>query len=275
MADSNPENPSKLAQQARTILYDLHARNLAIPAGVLLAAIVAAMFVLPKSAAPPPPVETVPTAVGSQPAVETAEAANLTFVSAEPLDGASPEFGSYDPFARKARSNCTATKTSTPKEFKCVIGSTVVTYACQKEDAAKICEATGSTGATGGAGFGDGSGGGSTGGGDPGSGTPPPKAPAKSSYYVVRVTYDNKVYKDLVAGDQLPKSGTGIVLYAGPDDSAKKAIFVLGDGVTVQGAQADEDLGNFELAKGDDVVLTGGDDVAHTLTLDSIKKVTR
>ena len=48
-------NFDQLKRQFSDLVAELHARRLAIPAGVILVAIVAAVFVLPKSPTPPPP----------------------------------------------------------------------------------------------------------------------------------------------------------------------------------------------------------------------------
>ncbi|MFY9488594.1 MAG: hypothetical protein WAP35_07875 [Solirubrobacterales bacterium] len=276
MADNQPTDFDNLKRQASDVITDLHARNLAIPAGVLLVAIIAVMFVLPKSSTPPPPIQTAPVAANAAEQPQLAEAANLTFVSAQPLDASAPEYGSDDPFALKTKPNCRTTKSSFPQEYTCVIGSTVVNYACMKSDESALCKKA-AEGATGEAGASGGTGGGGGGTPDPNKQNPDstPKKKTTTTYYVVDLTFDGKTFKSLVAGDQVPKSGDATVIYAGPNDSAKKAIFVLGDGVSVQGAVADQELGTFELAKGDEVVLTGQDNIAHTLRLSSIRKVTK
>lgn len=260
----------KLKRQAGDLLSDLHARNLAIPAGILLVLIVAAMLVLPKSPTPPPPVQTAPTANDRKQQPQVAKAANISLVSATPLSSSPLTFGTNNPFAVKAGVNCRVVKASKPRVFECLIGSTLVTYRCLKSDSSGLCAIEGSTGGGGGSSGSTGDSGGSAPPGDGGGGSE-----ETSTYYVVDVTYDGEKFKSMEAGEQLPDKGTALVFYAGPNSSGKKAIFVLGDGVSVQGATADPDLGSFEMSAGDEVVLTATDESIHTLKLSKITKVTR
>lgn len=274
MADKGNEI-DKFKRQAGDLIADMHARNLAIPAAVLIVMILAAVFVLPKSPAPQEPVSSTPIAKSDGNKVELAKVANLTVVSAKPLgDESVPDYGQANPFKVGTDTNCTYKSGTDPREFQCVIGSTVVNYKCMPSDTGKACtDALGSTGggSSGGTGSSDATGGTQPTDGTGGDGT----KKTKVTYYTVDVVYDGKTYKGLEGGDQLPKSGTPIVFYAGPNSKAKKALFVLGDGVTVQGVQADPDLGTFELAKGDEVVLTESNYQVHSLKLTKITKVTK
>src|SRR5665647_1081790 len=115
-------------------------------------------------------------------------------------------------------------------------------------DQGTLCAADGSTGATGAGGGGGGTGStDSTGGRSPKVQSPPKST---STYYVVDVTFDGDKLKGLVAGDALPRAGAPAVFYAGPNSPGKKAIFVLADGASVQGADANPDLGNFTISAG-------------------------
>ena len=198
--------------------------------------------------------------------------ANISVVSAVPLDEAPQTWGDANPFKVGTPTNCKVTKSSDPREFECVIGSTVVTYACLESDTYGLCtaEGDGSTGSTGT---------GSTP--STGGGTPPADGGGDSetkettTYYTITVTFDGETFKSVEAGDQIPPANTAVVFYAGPNSSAKKAGFVLGDNVIVQGASADPDLGTFEIAVGDEVVLTDAEGQIHNMTLKSITKVTK
>ncbi|MBI5310315.1 MAG: hypothetical protein HZB14_04710 [Actinobacteria bacterium] len=274
MADRGNEI-EKLKRQAGDLIAELHARNLAIPAGLLVVLILAAVFVLPKSPTPPAPVSATPISTNDD-APKLAQVASLTLVSATPLSKSPQSYGSYDPFDVGTEVECVTIKTSKPRQFACKIGDVVMAYECTAGSTVKVCvedaAATGSSSSTGGSSTE--TTGGSTpdsGGGDTGSGD----KKTTSTYYTIDVTYDGKSYKDLEAGDQLPGSGTAIVFYAGPNSSAKKAGFVLGDNVSVQGATSDPDLGTFEISTGDEVVLTEADGQTHSLTLKKIEKVTK
>lgn len=272
MADSGNEL-EKLKRQAGDLVAELHARNLAIPAGLLVVLILVAVFVLPKSAAPPEPVNATPIVQNDDKKVELAKVANITVVDAVSLsEDKTPGYGQANPFKVGTDTTCQYKVGSSPREFRCIIGSTVVYYKCMPSDDGFGCTAPeGGTGSSGG-----------TGTTQPTGGIPPTddnggntEKKTKITYYTIDVTYDGKTYKGLEGGDQLPSSGTPIVFYAGPNSKASKALFVLGDNVTVQGAQADPDLGTFEISKGDEVVLTESNYQVHSLKLKKITKVTK
>lgn len=263
----------KIKRQAGDLISDMHARKLAVPAGILLVLIVAVMLVLPKSPTPPPPVQTAPSANAKQQQPQIAQVANLTLISATPLTASPLTFGTNNPFAVKAGVKCHVVKSSKPRVVECLIGSTLVKYKCLPSDDTGPCAIAAPTGATGASG-----GGGSTG--SSGGGTSPPSGggggkPKTSTFYVVDVTFDGKKVNSVVAGGVLPTTGSSIVFYAGTNSAGNKAIFVLADGVTVQGATADPNLGNFEMSKGSEVVLTATDGSIHKLKLRKITKVTR
>lgn len=276
MADRGNEF-EKFKRQASDLIADLHARNLAIPAGVLVAMILAAIFVLPKSPTPPPPVNATPIATNkNDKKLALAKVANISVVAAIPLEDAPETYGESNPFKVGTDTNCEYKVGSSPRQFRCIIGSTVVYYECRPSDKGPGCTmsdqeiaGTGGTGSTGGSTQ------------NTGGTTPPPDNPPDgntktvTTYYTVDVTYDGKTYKGLEAGDQLPSSGNAIVFYAGPNSSAKKAGFVLGDNVSVQGAEADPDLGTFEISVGDEVVMTESNYQVHTMKLKKITKVTK
>lgn len=277
MADRGNEL-EKFKRQASDLIADLHSRNLAIPAGILLVLIVGAILVLPKSSVPPP-AQTAPTATKAQgDELKPAQVANLKLVDATPLKTRMMTFGTENPFALSTDVRCREIKGKKPKAFVCVIGDTLVWYQCMASDDDEICSETGASGSTGSSGSGGGGGGtdatGSPdGGGNPNGDTTPKQK--KSTYYVVDVELDGKTVKSVEAGDALPTSGSSLVFYAGPTSSNKKAIFVLADGISVQGADADPDLGTFELSAGDEVVLTTAEGESHQLQLRKLRKVTK
>ena len=279
----------KLKKQFMDLVYDLHARKLAIPAGALLVAILAAVFVLPKSPTPPPPpantapaaaTQTGPTGPKMQPV------ANLTLVGVTPLDDSNPLSFSVDPFTGRDGYKCKTYKKGPPKLLACRVADLEMLFICPATGGGPLCVgATGGTGATasgGGAGStgavggstgggGGGAGGGSTGGGS----APKKKTSTKSTYYVVNVTLDGRSYKNVIAGDGLPNDTNTIVVFAGVNDAQSKAIFIAGDNVSVTGATVDPNLGNFELAKGKSVTLMDSGGANHTMKLTAITKVTK
>ncbi len=269
MAD-NKNDMDKLKRQAGDLVADLQARKLLIPAVALLVAIVAAMLVLPKSPAPPPPVQTAPVADTTDQSANVKQVASLTLVSATPLTYVPQTFSEENPFAVSSDVNCRMTKSSKPREFECVIGATVAVFKCLESDEIAMCTDSGSSGSTGESG-GSGETGSSGGGDSPNKN----KKKSKSTYYVVDVEFDGDTKKSIEAGEVLPTSGVPVVYYAGPNSSGNKAIFVLADGVSLQGADADPDLGTFELSAGDEVVLTTSDGVIHQMQLSKIRKVTK
>lgn len=261
----------KIKRQANDLIADLHARGLAIPAGILLALIVAALFVLPKSPAGTPVAQIAPTVdVTAQTGDDDlTKMADISMVSAVPLKSEPQTYGQENPFMVDPKVKCVVTKSSVPRRFSCVIGASVVTYRCNEADDTEICN--GAEGPTGGGG-GTGSTGSPDGGAPPDGGTEEKK---KTTYYVVDVEFNGKTITSVEAGDVLPTSGSAVVFYAGPNSSGSKAIFVLADGVEVQGAEADPELGTFELSAGDEVVLTTSAGVVHQLALNKIRKVTK
>ncbi|MBI4897161.1 MAG: hypothetical protein HY827_02205 [Actinobacteria bacterium] len=268
MAD-NKNDVEKLKRQASDLVAELQARKLFIPAVALLVAIVAAMIVLPQSPAPPPPVQAAPAASTADKPINVKQVANLTLVSATPLTYVPQTFSEENPFSVSSDVNCRMTKSSKPREFECVIGATVAVFKCLESDDFAMCKDSGSSGSTGASGGGGGTG--TSGGGD----SPNKKKKSKSTYYVVDVDFDGDTKKSVEAGEELPSSGTPVVYYAGPNSSGSKAIFVLADGVSIQGADADPDLGTFEISAGDEVVLTTSDGVIHQMQLSKIRKVTK
>lgn len=273
-------NLDQLRRQFSDLVADLHARKLAIPAGVLLAAIVAAVFVLPKSPAPPPPAP-----VATQGAGELEEQpaqVSLRLVGVSNLEDDIPLTASANPFGDKGGYKCRMTKSSAPREFECLVGDILVSYRCPVTKAddpgAGACAtksgASGETGASGGTGK-TGSGGGSTGGTGGGNSNGKKKTTPKESYYVASVSLDDKTFSNVVAGDPLPNATAPLVTFAGTNDSNSRGIFIAGDKVSVTGVTFDADLGVFELGKGDTATLTDEAGVVHKLTLKSLKKVTK
>lgn len=272
-------NLDQIRRAASDLVAELHARKLAIPAAVLLVAIVAAAIVLPKSATPTPP-EPV-TSASTPETIEQPAQVSLKLVGVTPLDNDIPLANSSDPFVGKDSADCTRVGSGEPKQFDCRIGDLVVRVMCpvttEGDPGVGICaEKSGSTSATGSSG---GGGGGSESGstestGDGGSGEKKKSTP-KSSYYVANVEIDGKTFTNVVAGDPLPNTTNTLVTYAGTNDSNTRGIFLAGDKVTVTGVAVDDELGSFELAKGKSATLTDETGAVHTMTLKSLKKVTK
>jgi hypothetical protein len=276
MGGNSGQSFDQLKRAFLDLVGELHSRKLAIPAGAVLVAILAAVFMLPKSPAPPAPVAATPVANQHKNEVDAEAVVSLKLVGVSNLDNDTPIAHSSDPFHGEAGTKCVRIGSTTPKRFACRVGDQLMLFRCLPDTEVGICSSTGggASGATG-ATPGSDTGGGSTpstGGGDT---TPKKKAKAKSSYYEISVSIDGRIYSHVVAGDSLPNESNTLAVYAGVTSSAKKAIFISGDGVTVTGAVVDEDLGNFELSKGQTVTITDKLAAQHSLTLKSITKVTK
>jgi hypothetical protein len=220
---------------------DLHSRNLAIPAALLILLIVGAMILLPKkSSTTPTAAETAP-AQSAEPQVTRAAVAQLVLANGKSIDESEllRTFGSVDPFSPKGNAfDC---------QIEYVLGVRVVT--CKIGGFKVIADTVDDS---------------------PSSGTgpvdivipPDDEAPddgddlGDEPAYVVDVTLDGKTYKDLEAGDGLPESGIPVLFYAGVSSSGKSAMFLVAEGTSVQGADYDADLGVFTVQEGDSVVLT-------------------
>lgn len=276
MGGNSSQSFDKFKRAFLDLVNELHARKLAIPAGAVLAAILAAVFLLPKAPAPPPPATTAPVAELTK-ADDTEAVVSLRVVGVTSLDDTTPIANSSDPFKGSSKTVCVRVGKGTPKKFLCKIGDLLITYTCLEGVETGICgekagstSTTGSTASTGGSGATGGGTGGST-----GSTGKPKTKPKPTTYYVVNVSVDGRTYKNVIAGDGLPNDKNVLAIFAGVTDSAKKAIFIAGDGVTVTGATVDEELGNFELTKGQSVTIVDKLSASHTLTLKSIVKVTK
>lgn len=264
---------------ATDLAYDLHGRRVldVIPmsyvAGLLMVVIAACVFVLPKSSSPPPPVQTAPVAAtdATGEPKSVSGPAKLSLVNGLSLDEASETYDPYDPFGGKRPVKC-RTIVASRNVVVCDFDNLVGAWVCisNAENAPEECKKGKSKGATGGGGATDATGGTDTPGGGGGGG-----GSTKTTVYTVTVEYDGKTYKNVESGDALPSSGSAVVFYAGPNSSGKKSKFVIGDSVSVQGAELDEDLGSFEMAVDDEVILTDKDDVVHSLTLTKITKTTQ
>lgn len=271
-------NMEQIRRAASDLIAELHARKLAIPAAVLLVATIAAAIVLPKSMTPPPP-EPV-TSANTPEVIEQPAQVSLKLVGVTPLENDIPLANSSDPFVGTDSADCTRVGSGEPKQFDCQIGDLVVRVLCpatpEGDPGVGICaDKSGSTSATGSSGGGGGSESGSTEStGDGGSGEKKKSTP-KSSYYVATVEIDGKTFSNVVAGDPLPTTTNTLTTYAGTNDSNTRGIFLAGDKVTVTGVAVDEELGSFELAKGKSATLTDETGTVHTLTLKSLKKVTK
>ncbi|MBJ7353681.1 MAG: hypothetical protein JHC98_02555 [Thermoleophilaceae bacterium] len=265
-----------LKRQATDLVRELHARKLAIPAGALLLAILAAVFLLPQSSSPPaaPPTATAPPVQS-----KVARVAQVSLIEPSSLDEDVPLANSEDPFIGKSGYKCSKVG-SNPKTYDCIVSDLKVRIICTGETGSGPCAEGGGATAGGGASSGTGSGGdggGATGGGDSGGGDSGggDSGDSKSYYYVVTVSIDGTTKKNVVAGTELPKTSDALVVYAGTNDAKNKAVFISGDGVIVTGVKVDATFGSFSLKKGETATLTDANGAEHKLTLKSISKVTK
>lgn len=278
---SNNQSMDQFRRVASDLVAELHARKLAIPAAVLLVATIAAAIVLPKSSTPPPP-EPVVNGANQVEQLEQPVQVSLKMVGVTPLDNDVPLASSSDPFVGTSSANCTRVGSGEPKQFDCKIGDLMVRVMCpatnEGDPGVGICATkSGATGETGASSKTGSSGEGmtpATGDGKSGTGEKK-KSTTKTSYYVATVELDGKTSTNVVAGDPLPSTGNPLATYAGTNDRNTRGIFIAGDKVTVTGVAVDDELGSFELAKGDSATLTDESGTVHTLTLKSLKKVTK
>lgn len=245
-----------LRKSLDNIVGDLKARNLLIPAGVLLLLIVLAVFALPKSPAAVEPVTSAP--ANNDTVSERAAVASITLVNGETLDGHLVNTSAIDPFGPKGSGT------------KCYVGRVdgVKAVLCMSDGNAAVVACEGASCATGGAG-------------GTGESGPVETAPEddgnddvadEEDYYVVDVTLNGKTYKNLEAGDGIPSSGIPTMFYAGASTSGKSAQFLVAEGLSVQGADFDPELGVFTAQEGDSVVLTAEDGTVNEFKLKDISK---
>ena len=269
-----------IKRQFLDLVNELHARKLAIPAGLLLVGIVGAMILLPKGSTPPPPPVAADAGI-EQP--EEVRVAQVSVVEGSKVDDEFTPAGSENPFVAHDSSNCTTKQKSSPKILECRIGDLVVSVVCPSNADAGNCgksaaagaEGGGSSGATGKGTEGGGGSTESTGGTGDGKKDSDKKESSRTTYYVVTLTLDGRTYTNVLAGESLPNERNALAIFAGTNDSNKKAIFLAGDGVAISGVASDEELGTFELAKGKSATLTDAQGVEHKLTLKKITKVTK
>jgi hypothetical protein len=259
-----------IKRQVGDLVRDMHARKLAIPAGALLLAIVAAVFMLPK-AATPPPAPTTAVAPAEKPAFEPV--AQVTLIKPSSLDDDIALTSSTDPFSGTTGYHCTQVSSS-PKILECDLSSIKVRVLCVGDSAPPVCAETGASGSTGSAGGGgasSGTGGGSTGG-TGGDGTVP--ADGKIHYYTVvaSIKIDLHTYKNVQVGQELPPSAPLAVL-AGATLDRTQATFLAAKGVTVSGVDVDPSFGAFILKVHKSATLTDLNGVAHKITLSSLKQI--
>jgi hypothetical protein len=266
-----------LKRQGSDLVREMHARKLAIPAGALLLALVAALVLLPKSSPPP---AAPPTAAAPVMKPKIARVAQVSLIEPSTIDEDIPLTKSADPFTGEAGYKCTKVS-SDPKTYRCIVSDIVILVLCNEEGGSGPCSKDeGKAGASGGTGAaGDGATGGTT---VPGETKPPSSGGGgggsggtKTVYYTVTVSIDGSTKKNVEAGTELPKSNGALVVYAGPNDANSKGIFILADGVTAAGVTVDDTFGSFALSKNQTVTLTDVNGVEHKMTLKSINKATK
>lgn len=266
-----------LRRQAADLVRELHARRLALPAGVLLIAIVAAMVLLPKGGTPPSP--PTPTGVAGVTAeTPKVEVARVSLISASSIDEDIPLSNSSNPFTGKNDYTCTRVGSGEPKVLNCQIGDVLVRVICpESEEPQGACAnksgASGSTGSDASS-SGAGSGSGTSGSGTGGSGGGSTGTSGETKYYTwaVTVKIDLKTYKDKVVGSQLPTSDNPLAIFAGVNTDGG-AVFLGASGVAVTGTPVDPNFNRFDLKKGQTATITDLDGKKHKLTVVSIKKV--
>lgn len=248
----------ELRDTGTRIIRDLHARKLAVPAGILLALIVLAIVALPKT-------QTVASSETAMPH-QTAEATQRAAVAAIALKTGDAlgekrlsTFGAIDPFAPKgAGASCKVTSLDGIKVMTCTANGASTVVKCEGPSCS-----TGSSGGTGESVPVESPSPDSDGGGD---------TTTEEPSYVVDVTLDGKTYKDLAAGDGIPTTGVPTMFYAGASTSGKSAQFLVIDGLSVQGADFEPDLGVFTAKEGDTVVLTDEAGTVYQFKLKDISK---
>jgi hypothetical protein len=272
-------------RQAVDVVRDMHARKLAIPAAALLFAIAVAIVMLPQgaSAPPAPPAAAAPVV---QPKVE--RVAQVSLIEPSTLGEDIPVSNSEDPFAGSDGGYKCTKVSSSPKSFDCLVADLKVRIICTAESTTGPCAAASTAGATGGGSGGStsstGSGGGSGSGSTGTTGTPSTPGGGnsnggsggkKTAYYTVTVSIDGTTKKNVVAGDELPKSIGALAVYAGTNDAHTKGVFIASDGVTVSGVTTDATFGSFSLKKGQTATLTDVNGAEHKLTLKKITRATK
>lgn len=265
-----------LKRQGSDLVREMHARKLAIPAGALLLALVAALILLPKSSPPPaaPPTATAPVV---KPKI--ARVAQVSLIEPSSIDEDIPLTSSTDPFTGETGYKCEKVS-SDPEVYRCIVSDILILVMCNEEGGSGPCsnedKAAGASGGTG-APVGGGSTGGTT---VPGETKPPSSGGGgsggtKTVYYTVTVSIDGSTKKNVEAGTELPNSNGSLVVYAGPNDANSKGVFILADGVTADGVKVDDTFGSFALSKNQTVTLTDVNGVEHKMTLKSINKATK
>lgn len=267
---SSNEQLEAIKRHASELIEDMRMRKLLLPAVVLLAAIVAAIVVLPKKgepvtapvAATPPPAQTAP--------VKQTEPIEISLIKPSSV-GDGPELtSSSNPFLGTGDYTCSTISNGEPKVLSCEISGLKVRVVCPPDAADPPC-GKGQSGASGEAGASGESGGssGSTGGGE----TTPKKTPVKTYEYRVSVLFDNKSIKNLRPGDKIPSDSQPYVTFRGVNDSATRAVFRAASGSTVTGVTVDKTGLEFVLSKDKSATITTLTGETHTLKLTGIKKV--
>lgn len=267
-----------MKRQGSDLVREMHARKLAIPAGALLLALVAALVLLPKSSPPPaaPPTASAPV---TKPKI--ARIAQVSLIEPAAIDEDIPLTSSTDPFTGETSYTCEKVS-SDPKAYRCLVSNIMILVLCNEEGGSGPCATDEGKGA-GASGGGGGATGGTTvpGGTDtPGEVKPPGNGGGgsgekKTVYYTVTVSIDGSTKKNVEAGTELPKTSGALVVYAGPNDANTKGVFILADGVTADGVKVDDTFGSFALSKNQTVTLTDVNGVEHKMTLKSINKATK
>lgn len=267
-----------IKRQGSDLVREMHARKLAIPAGALLLALVAALVLLPKGSTPP---AAPPTASAPVEKPKIARVAQVSLIEPSTIDEEIPLTSSADPFTGTTGYKCEKVS-SNPRAYRCIVSDIAVLVLCNEEGGSGPCSkeegaGEGASGTT----SGDAGSGGSTGGTTVPGETKPPSSGGgdsggtKTVYYTVTVSIDGSTKKNVEAGTELPKSNGALVVYAGPNDANSKGIFILADGVTADGVKVDETFGSFALSKNQTVTLTDVNGVEHKMTLKSINKATK
>jgi hypothetical protein len=265
---SGNEQLESAKQAVSEIVEDLRARKLLLPAIILIVAIVAAFFVLPKSGDDQSVVSDLPTApaVAQGPtAADRVATVNLVDIGEDPSGVALSK--STNPFSKPGDYSCTEVQAKNPRILDCIVpGNLRVQVICQGGQAKEV-PCVDKSGSTGGGSSGSTGGVSETGDGDSAGGI-----------YAFRVTvkYDDTQYSNIEQGGPVPPEGKGtkIATFENVSSTGAQASFRAVEGSIVSGVTVDQTTGlSFTMKKGETARITDPTAQEHTLRLVKITKV--
>lgn len=270
------EQLEALKGAAQDLVADLKARNLLLPAIVLVAAIVAAFIILPKGGSSSLTSE-VPTAPASPQGPTAADrVATVSIVDFGELPSGEPLSDQVNPFKQPGTYSCTTVQAKNPKILNCKVpGNLQVQVICSGEQADQPpCETESGASESGGGSTSETGSTSTTTNGTDGTSTNSDDAGGIYAFRVT-VTYDDTQYKNIEQGDQIPPSGKGtkIATFEGVSSTGAQASFRAVEGSTVTGVTVDGSGLTFVMRKGQTAKITDATATQHTLKLVSITKV--